>query len=60
MKEHEHGVLETAADSLLIDYVTRTTRRPDSALLKKDYADVYAAVLKASISRKIKVTVRPK
>ena len=60
MKEHEHGVLETAGDTILINYATRTTRRPDSTLLKKAYATVYDAVLKASYSRKIKVTVRPK
>ena len=60
MKEHEHGVLETSGDTILISYATRISRRPDSALLKKDYAAVYAAVLKASYSRKIKVTVRPK
>jgi putative phage-type endonuclease len=60
MKEHERGALETAADTLVVDYVTKITRRPDSALLKKDYAAVYAAVLKASASRKLKVTIRAK
>ena len=60
MKDHEHGILETAADTLIIDFVTKTARRPDSALLKKDYADVYTAVLKASNSRKIKVSARMK
>jgi hypothetical protein len=60
MKNHEHGVLETADDTLVVDYVTKTVRRPDSALLRKEYAAVYDAVLKASHSRKLKVAVRTK
>jgi len=60
MKEHEHGVLETPKDRLLIDYVTKITRRPDSAKLKKDYKAVYDDVLKASESRKLQVTVDAK
>lgn len=59
MKEHEHGVLETTKDRLLIDFVTRTTRRPDSKALKEKYPGVYKDVLKASESRKIKVSVEP-
>ena len=59
MKEHEHGVLETTKDRLLIDFVTRTTRRPDSKALKEKYPAVYADVLKASKSRKVKVSVQP-
>lgn len=59
MKEHEHGVLETTSDKLLIDFVTRTTRRPDSKALKEKYPTVYTDVLKASESRKIKVSVEP-
>ena len=60
MKEHEHGVLETTTDKLLIDFVTRTTRRVDSAELKKKYPTVHADVLRASESRKLHVTVSPK
>ena len=60
MREHEHGVLETTSDKLLIDFVTRTTRRPDSKALKEKYPAVYSEVLKASESRKVKVTVQPK
>lgn len=59
MKEHEHGVLETTKDKLLIDFVTKTTRRPDSKALKEKYPTVYTDVLKASESRKVKVSVQP-
>ena len=57
---NERGVLETTSDKLLIDFATRITRRPDSKALKEKYPAVYAEVLKASESRKVKVTVQPK
>ena len=57
MKEHEHGVLETTTDKLLIDFVTKTTRRPDSKALKSRYPAVYADVLNETSSRKVKVTI---
>lgn len=59
MKEHEHGVLTTTSDKLLIDFVTRKTRRPDSKALKEKYPAVYDEVLKTSESRKVKVRVEP-
>ena len=59
MKEHEHGVLSTTSDKLLIDYVTRTTKRPDSKALKAKYPSAYEDVLKTSESRKLKVTIQP-
>lgn len=59
MKEHEHGVLTTTGDKLLIDFVTRKTRRPDSKALKEKYPSVYDEVLKTSESRKVKVRVEP-
>ena len=59
MKEHEHGVLTTTNDKLLIDFVTRKTRRPDSKALKEKYPSVYDEVLKTSESRKVKVRVEP-
>lgn len=59
MKEHEHEVLETTTDKLLIDFITKTTRRPDSKALKEKYPTVYTDVLKASESRKVKVSVQP-
>ena len=59
MKEHEHGILNTTTDKLLIDFVTRTTRRPDSAKLKEKYPAAYADVLKTTQSRKVKVRVEP-
>lgn len=59
MKEHEHGVLISTSDKLLIDFVTRKTRRPDSKALKEKYPSVYDEVLKTSESRKVKVRIEP-
>lgn len=59
MKEHEHGVLNTTKDKLLIDFVTRTTKRPDSKALKEKYPAVFQDVLKVSESRKVKVHIEP-
>ena len=58
MKAHEHGVLETATDKLLVDFVTKTTRRVDSGLLKKTHPDIYQDSLKVSLSRKVKVSIQ--
>ena len=58
MKDHEHGVLETTRDKILIDFVTRRTSRPDSTALKKNYPSIYDEVLKTSESRKIKVNIQ--
>ena len=35
MGAHEHGVLETAADKLVVSYISKSYRRVDSDLLKK-------------------------
>lgn len=59
MKEHEHGVLNTTSDRLLIDFVTKTRRTADTKALKEKYPDVYSDVLKISESRKVKVSVQP-
>lgn len=59
MKGHEHGVLMTTTDKLLIDFVTKRTKRPDSKALKSKYPTVYADVLKESQSRKVKVSIQP-
>lgn len=59
MKEHEHGMLTTTSDKLLINFVTKTTRRTDSKALKEKYPTVYTEVRKTSGSRKIKVSVQP-
>jgi len=59
MEAHEHGVLESTDDKLLIDFVTKTTRRVNSDLLKKNHPDVYQECLKPSESRKIKVKIEP-
>jgi putative phage-type endonuclease len=54
---HEHGVLETPDGKLLVEYITKSARRVDSSLLKKDYPDVYDAVAKTTNSRKLKVEI---
>jgi predicted phage-related endonuclease len=59
MKDHEHGILTTTTDKLLIDFVTKSTKRPDSKALKTKYPTVYADVLNVSTSRKVKVSVQP-
>ncbi len=59
MKEHEHGVLNATKDKLLIDFVTKTTKRPDSKALKEKYPAVFQDVLKVSESRKVKVHIEP-
>ena len=59
MKDHEHGVLETTTDKILIDFVTKSSTRADTAKLKKDYPAVYSDVIKTSESRKLKVSVQP-
>lgn len=59
MKTHEHGVLTCTTDKLLIDFVTKTKRTPDSQALREKYPTVYADVLKVSESRKVKVSVAP-
>ena len=58
MKDHEHGVLETTSDRLLIDFVTKTTNRTDTKKLKKEYPKIYDEVVKPSESRKLKVSVQ--
>lgn len=58
MKNHEHGVLETTHDKLLIDFVTKTSRRTDTKALKDKYPAVFNDVQKISESRKLKVTVQ--
>ncbi len=57
MGAHEHGILKTAVDKLVVEYITKSSRRVDSDLLKKEHPEVYEAVLKTSSSRKVKVAV---
>ena len=59
MKNHEHGILATTTDKLLVDFVTRTTRRVNSDRLKKEHPSIYADVLNVSESRKVKVSIQP-
>ena len=59
MKSHQHGVFEEPGLRFEVEYAPHVTRRPDSKALKADYPDVYAAVLKATESRKIKIKEVP-
>ena len=59
MKTHEHGVLETTTDKFLIDFVTKSTTRPDSKVLKAKYPTILPDVMKTTQSRKVKVSVQP-
>ena len=57
MAAHKHAVLETTNDKLLIDFVTKTSKRVNSDLLKKTHPDIYKDVLRESNSRKMKVSI---
>ena len=57
MAAHEHAVLQTTNDKLLIDFVTKTSKRVNTDLLKKSHPDIYKDVLKESNSRKMKVSI---
>ena len=59
MKAHEHGVLTTTKDKLLVDFATRTTRRVNSDYLKKNHPSIYQDALSVSESRKVKVSIQP-
>ena len=58
MGTHEHGVLETAADKLLVEFISKSRRGVDSSLLKKSHPAIYDSVLKTTQSRKIKVAIQ--
>lgn len=59
MKEHEHGILTTTTDKLLVDFVTSTSRRVSSEYLKQNYPTIYEEARKPSKNRKVKVTIQP-
>lgn len=59
MKRHEHGVLTTTTDKLLVDFVTKTTKRVNSGYLKKNHPTIYEESLNVSQSRKVKVSIQP-
>jgi predicted phage-related endonuclease len=59
MKNHEHGVLTTTADKILIDFATKKSKRTDTSALKRDYPTIYDSVVSTSESRKLKVSVQP-
>lgn len=58
MQKHEHGVLETTTDKILIDFVTKTSTRTDTKALKKKYPAIYDDVVTTSESRKLKFSVQ--
>ena len=53
MKEHEHGILTTTTDKLLVDFVTSTSRRVSSEYLKQNYPSIYEEARKPSKNRKV-------
>ncbi len=59
MKTHEHGILTTTTDKLLVDFATKITRRVSSDYLKREYPSIYEESLKPSESRKVKVSIQP-
>ncbi len=59
MKTHEHGILETTTDKFLIDFVSKTSNRADTASLKKKYPEIYSEFVKTSESRSLKVNRVP-
>lgn len=59
MADHEHGVLETTSDKILIDFVSRKSNRTDTTALKNKYPTVYADVVRSSESRSLKFSVMP-
>ena len=59
MKEHEHVILTTTTDKLLVDFVTSTSRRVSSEYLKQNYPSIYEEARKPSKNRKVKVTIQP-
>lgn len=60
MKDHEHGVLETASERFQIDFVTKVKRLPDTEKLKRIYGGNYQDILRPSYSRKVKVSRQAK
>ena len=59
MKNHEHGILTTTTDKILIDFATKKSKRTNTSALKKDYPKIYDSVVSTSESRKLKVSVQP-
>ena len=45
MKAHEHGILTTTSDKLLVDFVTKTTHRVNSDYLRKEHPSIYQDAL---------------
>ena len=59
MKNHEHGIMETTTDKILIDFATKTSTRTDTTLLKKKYPTIHNELVTTSESRKLKLSVQP-
>ena len=60
MAEHEHGVLETTSDRILVDFVTRSRSGVDRKKLQAEHPDVYEEVKTVSTSRTLKVSTQTK
>ncbi len=60
MAEHEHGVLETTEDRILIDFVSKSRSGIDRKKLQSVYPDVYEDVKTVSTSRSLKVSIGTK
>jgi len=58
MGTHEHGVLQATTDKLIIEFVSKYSRRVDSDRLKRDHSIIYDEVLKTTSSRKLKVEIK--
>lgn len=56
MADHEHGILETTSDNILIDFVSKSRSGVDRKKLQKDYPLVYEDVKTVSTSRTLKVS----
>ena len=60
MAEHEHGILETTSDKILIDFVTKSRSGVDRKKLQSAYPEVYDEVKTVSKSRSLKVSSETK
>ena len=59
MKNHEHGIMETTTDKILIDFATKTSTRTDTTMLKKKYPLIHQELVSTTESRKLKLSVQP-
>lgn len=60
MAEHEHGILETTTDKILIDFVSKSRSGVDRKKLQTEYPSIYDEVKTVSSSRSLKVSIKTK